>query len=351
MHNKVIVLVPPLSSRGGISTYYRSLRPYLPDQVEYCFRGARGNEQNKLMRAVLDYLAFIRSFISHKPSVVHVNTSIGVVSVLRDSVYIALALLFKKKVIVFFRGWSTDACKKVEMNVFLLFKITFMRADLIVTLSEKSRQQIIKWGYSKRVLIETTAVDERILRSPLKFVNTNNDTFTILFLARIEKDKGIFELIEACRVIHASIKSIRLVIAGSGSASDQVIKSAEVFDWIHVAGYVDWDEKAIFYLQSDVYVLPSYREGMPNSVLEAMAFGLPIVCTGVGALSEIIQNGVNGLIVDTMDVESLKKGLLTVINNKVMRKAMSINNKVAAKKYYASYVAERLLSIYDSINE
>ncbi len=121
----------------------------------------------------------------------------------------------------------------------------------------------------------------------------------LLFAGRCEKDKGVEELLQAFALIAAEDGSAVLVIAGEGSARKELERQAQRSSWatrVRFVGQLGRKDVALLFKAADVFVLPSYAEGMPNALLEAMAAGLVCVATPVGGIPEAIEDGVNGLL-------------------------------------------------------
>jgi len=207
----------------------------------------------------------------------------------------------------------------------------------------------MKWGYNKQIYLETTVVDESLLIDfdfEKKLNNVYNDNFVILFLARLEKEKGIFELIQAFKLLKLKYPNILLIIAGKGNVAESVKNLISIEKDIQMVGYVMGHKKAELFKQSSLYVLPSYSEGMPNSVLEAMAFGLPVICTKVGGLPDIIVNEENGLFVQVRDYYSIYLAIERLYLDTQLRNKISSNNYVKAYQFYSKQVVSRLEAIY-----
>jgi glycosyltransferase involved in cell wall biosynthesis len=176
----------------------------------------------------------------------------------------------------------------------------------------------------------------------------DSGAFKVLFLARLQKAKGIYELIEAVGLLKKKGYNIKLIIAGSG-LEESAIRREYKYDWIKMIGYVEGKEKARAYQCADIYVLPSYTEGMPNSVLEAMAFGLPVVCSNVGSLPEIIVEGVNGSIIESIDSEAIATAIERLYMDQDLRKSITENNIKESRRFCSSNVVKRLEVIYRKV--
>jgi glycosyltransferase involved in cell wall biosynthesis len=150
----------------------------------------------------------------------------------------------------------------------------------------------------------------------------------ILFLAWVDQAKGIFELIDAMNLIKHKINrnNIQLNICGKGEAFDEIeakIKTLELEDICKIKGWIRGDQKLKMFESSDIYVLPTYFEGFPNSLMEAMASGLPSIATDVGSIPDMIEDGYNGFIIKPKDPIALAEKLLILINDSALRSSFS----------------------------
>jgi len=350
---RVLILAPSETADGGIKNYYQVLKNYFSIPVYYQYRGARewpyrGNSFSEGIRLLKDYISYFINVILTHIQIVHINTSLGVKSVLRDLLFAFYARILGKKCIVFFRGWSSENEKLMQDKYKWLLKLYLYHTDALITLSKRSQNTLKSWGYKKKIYIETTLVDDNLLLGfdINKKIIRCSDKITLLFLARLEKEKGIFELIEACDSLIYRGYQIRLLIAGKGRAEKEILARVKNKEYIKILGYVMGKDKAQVFSESDIYILPSYTEGMPNSVLEAMAFGSPVIVTPVGGLPDIIKEGDNGYFIPIGNSIVLAETIIRLINNKDLMYNMSLYNYDDAQKYYASNVVKRIEKIY-----
>ncbi len=136
-------------------------------------------------------------------------------------------------------------------------------------------------------------------------------TLQVLFLGWVEENKGVFDLIQ---VIHSlKAKNIHWSIAGEGKDFDRVKQILHDMDLEHTAellGWVTGDKKKRLLYKADVIVIPSYREGLPNALLEGIASRCGVIATDVGAIPDVIEDGVNGFLIKPGDRDNLKDSLL-----------------------------------------
>jgi glycosyltransferase involved in cell wall biosynthesis len=354
---KVLVLVPDPAGRGGVVNYYNAIRPHLPSDVEYLVRGSRhgAGRLTNLWHYGASYLDFARTIATRDFDLIHLNTSLSTISTRRDALYLILARLFGKKVVVFFRGWSSEfACRLQGMRL-RIFRETFLRAHGCIVLGDAFHAALRSWGYRNPVFIETTAVDTAIsLGSPFARVETSErNGVTLLFLSRIEQSKGIFTLLEAFQTARARIPGLRLVVAGDGrdaEAARRLAVSLRLAD-VEFIGHVSGDRKLEVLRDADLFVLPTnHAEGMPNSVLEAMCCGLPVITRPMGGIPDFFQDGRMGLLMKDPSADTLSGMIVSLAADTTQRIRMGTFNKEYARaRFGADAVARRLERIYRRI--
>ena len=174
----------------------------------------------------------------------------------------------------------------------------------------------------------------------------------MLFLSRLEKEKGIGELLEVIPFVVDRYPTISFLIAGSGAYQERM-KCHSSLDRcgnnIKFVGYLLGEDKLDAFRCADIYVFPSYSEGCPVSVLEALASGLPIIYTPVGALQEIMVSGENGLEVPVRSAKALADALISLASDADLRKLMAKKNIELSKKFDLAAVHSKLERIYAQI--
>lgn len=359
INSNILILVPGRNARGGITNYYYSLRPYFPKNIKYLIRGSRNWPSRNVriieaIRLLNDFLVYLVYLIFNKIKLVQINTAFSLKSVQRDSLYILIAILLRKKIIVFFRGWDENSFKIFEEKKF--YKKIFFKSNAIIDLKKSNIDQLKKWGFTNRTYIETTVVDNSLLpyitnldlKAKHKIIT--NGFITILFLARLEVRKGIYEAIKAFELLKPRFPELHFIIAGDGSEKEKVKGYCEEKRIVNVTfpGFVTGYAKASYLMHSDIYLFPSYSEGMPNSVLEAMAFGLPVVTTNVGGLSDFFINGKHGFLVDKNEPVLLCESISRIIENKSLMVSIAYNNyHLAQHLFLPDKVNKRLLNIFE----
>ncbi len=199
---------------------------------------------------------------------------------------------------------------KIEYRAALKYnkKVFFQNMDDVLLFS--SLKIIPK---EKTVIINGSGVDvEKFAVKPLP------DNFTFLSICRLIKDKGIVEYLEAARIVKEQFPEVKFMLVGpfDTNASSLTYDELDVYLKDNVVEYHGEQSDVIpFIEQSSVFVLPSYREGTPKTVLEAMSCGRTIITTDVPGCKETVVNGINGLLVPVKDVSSLVNAMIHLIKN------------------------------------
>ena len=179
--------------------------------------------------------------------------------------------------------------------------------------------------------------------------------FTFVFVGRIVGDKGINELIEAFVLLHKKNNDIRLLLIGNFEDKLDPLK-AETKEKITESPFIEYlgpkygDDLISYYAASDCFVFPSYREGFPNTVMEAGAMGLPSIVTDINGSREIIEDRVNGLIIPSKDMTSLFEAMEKVVLDKELATLMASNSrKMIETRFERSFVQKCLYDFYNEI--
>ena len=153
------------------------------------------------------------------------------------------------------------------------------------------------------------------------------DCYRVLFLGWLEKEKGLLELIDAAKALSMQRKvKFRLIICGDGNLKNEVIEASKAFpETICYNGWVDAEGKMDELKKSHIFVLPSYAEGLPNSLLEAMAAGKACISTTVGAIPDVIEHNENGILIQPRDTSSILAALTNIMKHNDFRMHLSMN--------------------------
>ena len=175
----------------------------------------------------------------------------------------------------------------------------------------------------------------------------------ILFVSRLIRRKGLQFLIDAIpQIAQAATYPFIIKVVGDGPDKDGFVAQAEelgVSNYLRFVGYVDHGKLPEYYLDADVFILPSLAEGMPNVVLEAIGSGLPVVATRVAGSEDLVRDGDNGFLVEPRDVNALAQAVIALINQRGLREKMGLRSKQIARGYSWEFVADSYARLYEQM--
>lgn len=367
---KVFILHGHVSNTGGVANFYKSIAKEF-DKEKFSIKHVRNGRIEKyhllkflpfrLIDIAFNYLYFSCLFLLYRPSIIHLNPSIDKKSIFRDYVYVSIAKLLSKQVgvVTHIHGWNSAILRKNDRLSKTLRKF-LLKSNHIIVLAEIFKAELLQHNVEKnKISVIPTAVNSKLYPNR-DFVSLYSEIkpFQILFLSRILEEKGIFILIDAINKITSLNlnEPLKFVIAGEGEDRIQLAAKIEEFnlnDIISLPGYVRDDKKVNLLLQSDIFIFPSfYGEGCPVAVLEAMAAGLPLITTRVGALGEIIEEKVNGLFIEKKNSDQIVDSVLLLLNDKLLVKNMSIKNQTTARKEFdVKVITKKIESIYIQLSK
>ncbi|MCB1679487.1 MAG: glycosyltransferase family 4 protein [Halioglobus sp.] len=359
---RVLLFRPNAAVAGGVVNYYSIVLNKLSDDVriEEFLVGRRagllGSAGLYPIQFILDCLSLVFLLCTRKHDIYHFNPSLNRPSYVRDWVFVFILRVFRKeRIIVFFRGWEQAYFENLVSNRWKrkLFLWFLSRASRIIVLASIFQEDLKKLGVApEKIEITSTTFDGSMLAAV--DVKKNNDVVTFLFMSRLIENKGIFELVEAARILKAEGQDFRLKIAGSGPCEGAIrdrVHDSEMADKVHLTGYLRNKEKAQAIVSSDIFILPtSHGEGCPNCILEAMGAGLPVISTRVGGIPDIVKEPQNGILLADVAPEKIARAMREYMDDTKLRTAVSEHNREQSWRLYESNkVAMYLESVYTEV--
>ena len=365
---KVLIISKDLESMGGVANYLRVfLKHYYDEHVafETLYFGSRSDEYYKKpylrIRYVKQYLRDFYGFIKiisgdKRIRIVQVNPSLIPVPLIRDGLLILVSKLFGRKVVVLFHGWDVSFSNVLKKRIFLRMCMiwVYRKSDRILVLAERFKMSLIRWGIDKeKISVTRTMFDGDLV---LPYQNDRGNRMRFLFLSRISELKGIFEIVKAAAWLSDEGYDFQLKFVGFGKDIDSVQKLQHyaeenaVADKFTFQGFLDGKKKYEEYAKADIFLLPSYSEGCPTSVLEAMASGLFVISTNVGAMKEVVRDKVNGRIVKVKDSHDLFKKMKWVLDNiNTARELGKQNVPYAFSNFESRIITNQIRTIYNTL--
>lgn len=221
------------------------------------------------------------------------------------------------------------------------------RASRVIVLSESWREFVSSIAPNAQIVVVPNYVRVPALPSP--GVRREQQ---VAFLGLVGDRKGVFDLIPAFASLANRHPAARLTIAGNGEVerAARAVSALGIGGQITLPGWTDGAARARLLEESSIYVLPSYNEGLPMSVLEAMAAGLATVTSRAGGLPELIRDGVDGLLIDAGDQQGISAALDRLLTDSALRERLMRAGRARVEQSYSDRVVLPMLdAIYDEL--
>lgn len=328
----------------------------------YSKKGGSPEYQNegvprKIARLFYDFLRFPLFLMKRNPDFVHIHTSFGKWSFWRDSVYLAFSRLSCKRVLLQIHGGYLDEFLRRHPHLSGLIVHILKQASIIAVLSDQQSKPFREIGLNGRVRRIPNMIDLKMMPDThadhLPFRPPENQRIVLLVAPHLFKEKGVYEFVHAAEWILRRYTRVAFVIVGSGGEENQ-LKALCLRErhstHIRFLGNLSHADVLSLMSVSDIFVLPSWSEGFPMVVLEAMAAGLPVISTNVGALPEIITDGVQGYLVNPKDVRALRQRISHFLDHPQVMKKMGRNNvKEIRNRYNLDFAYHRYSQCYQEL--
>ncbi len=239
-----------------------------------------------------------------------------------------------------------SASNLLNKLVVFLYTLALEKSHVVFFQNPDDQALFLKLGITKKiktVLVNGSGVDTNYFaRTPVPTGNLN-----FLMIARLLGDKGVREYVAAAKIIKKQHPNVQFNLAGWLDDNPKAIKQLELDEWI-TGGAVNYLGKLAdvrpALMNCNVFVLPSYREGTPRTVLEAMSVGRAIITTDAPGCRETVTNGINGLLVEVKSTDSLIKAMIRFVTNPALSEVMGKeSHKVAIEKYDVHKVNQQML--------
>jgi glycosyltransferase involved in cell wall biosynthesis len=227
------------------------------------------------------------------------------------------------------------------------------KAEAVVVLSESWRKFVQEIAPRARI----TVLNNYVVLPSLdeKSPDTTAETkFNVLFLGLLGQRKGIYDLLQCWPAVTEVFPGARLRIGGNGEVELAKQRAAElgIEHSVEFLGWIDGERKLELLRDADVFVLPSYNEGLPMSVLEAMSFGKAVITTRVGGIPELVSDGDDGLLINAGNLAQLTTALLRLAQDVPFRNAIGAAARRRIEGQFSDKVIlPRLEDLYRQVSE
>ena len=349
---RVLMLGPSLSVKGGITTieqFYLDAWDNKKYDLQHIGTFVDGNKVIKLGVFLKAFCQYFYLLLFNPPDILHIHFS-WKASFYRKSIFVLLAKIFNIKIILH--------CNASRFDVFYensnQFKQKFIQgilnsATLLIVVSEQWRKYFANLSLN---------VPIKVLYNPVSFPENipliAQPKPIVLSLGRLGERKGTYDILKAIPLILATFPKTKFCLGGDGDIQ-QVKNILSKESWgqnVELLGWVQGKEKAKNLQQASIFLLPSYNEGLPLAILEAMSYGIPVISTPVGGIPEAVIDGKTGFLIQPGDITAIAEKVTLLLKNFELRNQIGTNaREYAQEKFEIKVILQKLFAIYDSLLE
>ena len=347
MPNPNVLFVGPDNSKGGIGAVLNVYSRNLPNfQLLTTF--SSDPNQNRILYFLKSLSTLINKLLNDKcVNIVHIHSASNG-SFLRKSIVLLIAKTFSRKAVLHIHGGSfKEYLASSPLRSKYIIAILKM-ADVVICLSEEWLMYFKTQVGLKNVVVLSNPIELPKLSNKQK----EHERIELLFLGAIVPAKGIFDLLEYLSTNKYFISNrLRLHICGEGDKQqlDKLLQRHNIAEAVVKHGWVQNDLKSNLMNMMDVFILPSYVEALPMSILEAMSYGKPIISTRVGGIPSLVKEGYNGWLYNPKNIQVLDNIIEEIVTDKGKMKMYGQNSRTEALKYDIQTIAKKLNSIYEQV--
>lgn len=346
---KILVVGSSLKDKGGIVTVIKNIEQSSIHEL-YTFHRIEtyitGSAISRLVIFIVGLFKLLNSLIFFKPDIIHIHMA-EKGSFYRKTIILLLSKLFQRRVILHIHSASFDEFYNANHLQRKFIKYILNKADKLVVLSRQWEEY-----YAGIVPKGNISVLYNGVFSIKRNISRNNDIPVGLFLGRLGKRKGTYDLLCSIQYLKGMGIDSKFYFAGDGEINEvkQHVSENKLDDVVEILGWVNSEQISELLEKVDFLVLPSYNEGLPMAILEAMNTGLPILSTYVGGIPEVITNGENGYLITPGDIDGLTNALTSLLTNKNLREEMGAKNSVIIRsRFDIESLMMELSKIYQSL--
>lgn len=333
----IVMLGTSADAWGGIASVVNAYREYglfEKRPILYLATHCTGAAMQKFRMFICTWLRFVFMLARGNVLLAHVHVAADA-SFWRKTCYLLPAFLFRVPTVLHMHAGHFPEFYRARCTPFSRAVVRYVldRVDRIVVVSSALKQFTETISRNRGVItiynpMPLPALADFTARAPAQ----------VLFLGRLGNGKGTYDLLQAVRKIAERHPDLKLILGGDGEVerTRETIRELGLGANVEVLGWVAGPAKAQLLARAAVYVLPSYAEGLPMSVLEAMSAGLAVIATPVGGVPEAVTNGVEGWLVPPGDVAALAEALDTLLSNEEARRRMGMAGRTKAETVFSS---------------
>ncbi len=328
----VLLLGPHRASRSGVSTHLNLL-----------MSSSLAGEFEMVHLQSVNPFALAATIMFRRVSLVHINTSLDPGAYWRDLADLAVAKMLGARVVYQVHGGQLPQ-RFLAGRLFLtaLVRRLLLMPDLVIVTARSELDAYRELIPEQHVVALPNGIDCRRYAAIPTVRSQPEEPLRLVYIGRVAREKGLYEALQGLRLAHELGVDARLVIAGNGAEGTRLRRYAQalgVAPRVCFVGSLSGADRVKLLAGADVMILPSYSEGLPHALLEGMAAGIPVIATPVGAIPDVVSDGIHGFLVPTRDGKAIAESLAVLAAD---RERLSWMSRACRRRIRAAFTIERL---------
>lgn len=345
----VLVLGPHRNAISGVSTHLNLLfasrlaEEFSLVHFQVGSEGRAESRAGRFVRLVVSPFSLAGAILARGAALVHLNTSLNVRAYWRDVAYLIIARLCGARVLYQVHGGALpqEFCRG-NRTLAAFLRETLQLADAIVVLARVELEAYRKFVTGQQVLALPNGIDCSPYAMCARARPDMSAWLRLVYIGRLAREKGLYEVLEGLKLARAQGTQAQLVIAGSGPEEARLRRFAcelGLGSEVSLVGPVVGEGKIRLLGEADALLLASHSEGLPYALLESMAAGVPVIAARVGAIPDVVVDGVHGLLVPPRDPEAITRAIRRLASDRDLLSRMSA---ACRRRIAGSYSMQRL---------
>jgi glycosyltransferase involved in cell wall biosynthesis len=349
---QIVMLGSSLTQNGGIATVENLIIKYAPSELE--IQHIRSHDDGSVLYRirvfVIALLALLWRLFTKRTDAIHIHIS-DWGSLFRKIILALVGFSFRKPVLMHAHGAEFHLTySQLPKWLQPFVSRSLCRCEAFIVLSDTWKEYYIKHlGLREERVVVLSNPTELPIRIPNR---ANVGKIKLACFGRVGDRKGTFDLIRAYANLSSELKDrSELVIAGDGDIprGQKLVEILNLTEHVKFLGWVDTQTRNTLLETVDIFLLPSYNEGVPMALLEAMGWGIPAIVTPVGGIPEVIVSFQNGLLVIPGDIEQLSEAIKLLIENEALRITLGNAGRQTVTPLDINIYCKNLTTIYNSV--
>ena len=349
-HRPVVLLLGPhRAAVSGVSTHLNLLMESALGEdfdIVHFQVGSEGRDEGaigKVMRLIVSPFFLAASIIFRHVALVHINTSLNPKAYWRDLAYLFVSKALGARVVYQVHGGKLPRKFFARSPILTAFlRWTLRLPDVVVVLAQVELRAYREFVPDQDVVALPNGIDCRPYSVIPTVQSAPDRPLQLVYIGRVAREKGLYETLQGLRLAHELGVDARIVIAGNGAEESRLRRYAQALGIaarVCFVGSVFGSDKVKLLFGADVMVLPSYSEGLPYALLESMAAGVPVIATPVGAIPDVVSDGIHGYLVPPRDGKAIAEALAMLAGD---REKISWMSRACRRRIRAAYSIDRV---------